>query len=83
MKDELTLIESQILKIFRNNKKKAEDNMEFKELLDDSLKVLADNFDAIIHTLEVKGYVNRHNTQITLTDKGDEYLYRTKLYSDY
>ena len=83
MKDELTLIESQILKIFRNNKKKADDTMGAKTVLDDSLKALANNFDTIIHSLEGKGYVLKKGDDIMLTDKGDQYLYTTKLYSDY
>ena len=40
MKSELNLIESQILRIFRNNKKKADDSMDTKKILDDSLKAL-------------------------------------------
>ena len=83
MKDELNLIESQILRIFRNNKKNTDDSMDTKKVLDDSLKALEDNFDVILHSLAEKGFVLKSGDKLILTDKGDEYLYRTKLYSDY
>ena len=83
MKDELNLIESQILRIFRNNKKNTDDSMDTKKVLTDSLKALEDNFDVILNSLTEKGYILQSGDKLILTDKGDEYLYRTKLYSDY
>lgn len=83
MKDELNLIESQILRIFRNNHKKADQDLEFKQVLDQSLKALSDNFDPIVTSLAEKGYVTRKGNNLILTDKGDQYLYHKKLYSDY
>jgi len=83
MKDELNLIESQILRIFRNNKKNTDDSMDTKKVLDDSLKALEDNFDVILDSLAEKGFVRKSGDKLILTDKGDEYLYRTKLYSDF
>jgi hypothetical protein len=83
MKDELNLIESQILRIFRNNKKNADDSMDTKKVLTDSLKALEDNFDVILNSLTEKGFILQSGDKLILTDKGDEYLYRTKLYSDY
>lgn len=83
MKDELNLIESQILRIFRNNKKNADESLDTKKVLDDSLKALSENFDEILSSLADKGFILNSGDKLILTDKGDEYLYRTKLYSDY
>lgn len=83
MKDELNLIESQILRIFRNNKKSADDSLDTKKVLGDSLKALEDNFDSILNSLSDKGFILKSGDKLILTDKGDEYLYRSKLYSDY
>lgn len=83
MKDELNIVESQVLKIFRNNKKKAEDFLEIKDLLDQSLKRLSDTFDKVLQSLAEKGYVTQAKGKVILTDKGQQYLYTTKLYSDY
>ena len=83
MKDELNLIESQILRIFRHNKKNTDDSMDTKKVLDDSLKALTDNFDSVLNSLADKGYVLKSGDKLILTDKGDEYLYRAKLYNDY
>jgi predicted methyltransferase len=83
MKDDLNIVESQVLKIFRNNKKKADEFLEIKDLLDQSLKRLAETFDKVILSLSEKGYVTQSKGKVILTDKGDEYLYKTKLYSDY
>ncbi len=83
MKDELNLIESQILRIFRNNKKNTDDSMDTKKVLNDSMKALEENFDVILDSLAEKGFVHKSGDKLILTDKGDEYLYRTKLYSDY
>jgi len=83
MKDELNIVESQVLKIFRNNKKKADDFLETKDLLDQSLKRLADTFDNVLQSLVEKGYVTQIKGNVTLTDKGDQFLYKAKLYSDY
>jgi predicted methyltransferase len=83
MKEELNLIESQILRIFRHNKKNTDDSMDTKKVLDDSLKALSDNFDTILNSLADKGYVLKSGDKLILTDKGDEYLYRAKLYNDY
>lgn len=83
MKEELNLIESQILRIFRHNKKNADDSMETKKVLSDSLKALEENFDIILNSLAEKGFVKKTGDKLILTDKGDEYLYRAKLYNDY
>jgi len=83
MKDELNLIESQILRIFRNNKKNTDESLDTKKVLDDSLKALSENFDIILSSLADKGFILKSGDKLILTDKGDEYLYRTKLYSDY
>lgn len=83
MKDELNMIESQILRIFRNNKKNADESLETKKVLDDSLAALKDNFETILHSLSDKGFILKSGDKLILTDKGDEYLYRTKLYNDY
>lgn len=83
MKEELNLIESQILRIFRHNKKNTDDSLDTKKVLDDSLKALSDNFDTILNSLADKGYVLKSGDKLILTDKGDEYLYRAKLYNDY
>ena len=83
MKDELNIVESQVLKIFRNNKKKADDFLETKDLLDQSLKRLADTFDNVLQSLAEKGYVSQTKGNVILTDKGDQFLYKAKLYSDY
>ena len=83
MKDELNLIESQILRIFRHNKKNAEDSMDKKKVLSDSLKALEDNFEIVLKSLADKGFLLESGDKLILTDKGDEYLYRAKLYNDY
>ncbi len=83
MKSELNLIESQILRIFRNNKKSADDSLDTKKVLEDSLKALEENFEVILHSLAEKGFILNSGDKLILTDKGDEYLYRSKLYSDY
>jgi predicted methyltransferase len=83
MKNDLNLIESQILRVFKNNNKNTDDSLETKKVLDDSLKSLSDNFDIILSSLADKGYILKSGNNLILTDKGDEYLYRSKLYSDY
>lgn len=83
MKDELNLIESQILKIFKHNKKNTDESLDIKKVLGDSLKALENNFDIILTSLADKGYLIKSGDKVILTDKGDEYLYRGKLYSDY
>lgn len=83
MKDELNLIESQILRIFRNNHKAADQSLEYRQVLDQSLKALSDNFEPIVSSLADKGFVIKSGNNLTLTDKGDQYLYHRKLYSDY
>jgi len=83
MKEELNLIESQILRIFKHNNKNTDDSMDIKKVLTDSQKALEDNFDTILNSLADKGFVLKSGDKLILTDKGDEYLYRSKLYSDY
>ena len=83
MKDELNLIESQILRIFRNNHKNADQGLKLKDVLDQSLKALSDNFEPIVTSLADKGYLTKKGEDLILTDKGDQYLYHKKLYSDY
>jgi len=83
MKDELNLIESQILRVFKHNNKNTDDSLDTKKVLDDSLKALTDNFDIILASLADKGFVLKSGNKLILTDKGDEYLYRSKLYTDY
>jgi len=83
MKEDLNLIESQILRIFRHNKKNADESLDRKKVLDDSLKGLQDNFELILNSLADKGYILNSGDKLILTDKGDEYLYRAKLYNDY
>ncbi|HNX23739.1 MAG TPA: hypothetical protein PKG60_06795 [Spirochaetota bacterium] len=83
MKGELNQIESQILKVFKHNNKNTDDSLDTKKVLDDSLKALSDNFDVILNSLADKGFILKSGNKLILTDKGDEYLYRSKLYSDY
>lgn len=83
MKGELNQIESQILKVFKHNNKNTDDSLDTKKVLDDSLKALSDNFDVILNSLADKGFILKSGSKLILTDKGDEYLYRSKLYSDY
>ncbi len=83
MKEELNLIESQILRIFRNNHKNSDQSLKFKDVLDQSLKSLSENFEPIVSSLADKGFVTRKGDELILTDKGDQYLYHKKLYSDY
>lgn len=83
MKDELNMIEAQILRIFKHSKKKADQSLEVSAVLDESIKSLSENFNSIVHSLAEKGYIIYNGTSIILTDKGDQFLYDKKLYSDY
>jgi len=83
MKKQLTLIESQILHIFKNNNKHTDESLDQKKVLEESLKALTDNFDIILNALADKECILKSGDKLILTDKGDEYLYRKKLYSDY
>ncbi|HPS59296.1 MAG TPA: hypothetical protein PK514_14425 [Spirochaetota bacterium] len=83
MKDELNMIEAQILKIFKQSHKKSDQGMEIEKVFDESVKSLKENFNSIVHSLAEKGYVIHSGTSIILTDKGDSFLYDKKLYSDY
>jgi len=83
MKEELNQIESQILRVFKHNKKNTDDSLDTRKVLTDSLKALEDNFDTILNSLSDKGFILKSGDKLILTDKGDEYLYRSKLYSDY
>jgi len=66
MKDELNLIESQILRIFRHNKKNAEDSMDKKKVLSDSLKALEDNFEIVLKSLADKGFLLESGDKLIL-----------------
>ncbi len=83
MKDELNMIEAQILRIFKHGHKKSDQGMEIEAVLEESIKSLRENFNEIVHSLAEKGYVIHNGTSIILTDKGDSFLYDKKLYSDY
>ncbi len=83
MKDELNMIEAQILRIFRTTHKKSDQGLEVQNLLDETVKALSKNFDTIIHSLAEKGYIIHSGNTVILTDKGDQFLYDKKLYSDY
>ena len=83
MKDELNMIEAQILKIFKQSHKKSDQGMEIDKVCDESVKSLKSNFDSIVNSLASKGYVIHNGTNIILTEKGDSFLYDKKLYSDY
>lgn len=83
MKDELNMIEAQILRIFKSSHKKSDQGMEIEAVLEESIKSLRGNFNDIVHSLAEKGYVIHNGTSIILTDKGDSFLYDKKLYSDY
>ena len=83
MKDELNLIESQILRIFRNNHKKSDQGIEYNVVLEQSLKALRDGFEPIVASLVEKGFIIKNGNDLILTDKGDQFLYDKKLYNDY
>ncbi len=83
MNEDLNLIESQILRIFKNNQKQADDSLEFDIVLQQSLKALSDNFDMLVDSLVKKGYLRKSGKTLILTDKGDQHIYKKKLYSDY
>jgi TPP-dependent pyruvate/acetoin dehydrogenase alpha subunit len=83
MKEELNLLESQFLRIYRNNHKKADQSLEYNQVLEQGLKALRDGFDSLANSLIDKGYISKKGNDLVLTDKGDQYLYHKKLYSDY
>ena len=83
MKDELNLLESQFLRIFRNNHKKADQSLEYNLVLEQALKSLKDGFEPLTNSLIEKGYIIKNGNNLILTDKADQFLYHKKLYSDY
>jgi len=83
MKEDLNLLESQFLRIYRNNHKKADQSLEYNQVLEQGLKALRDGFDSLAASLIDKGYITKKGNDLILTDKGDQYLYHKKLYSDY
>ncbi len=83
MKEDLNLLESQFLRIYRNNHKKADQSLEYNQVLEQGLNALRDGFDSLVNTLIDKGYIIKKGKDLVLTDKGDQYLYHKKLYSDY
>ncbi|HOP30671.1 MAG TPA: hypothetical protein P5120_09440 [Spirochaetota bacterium] len=83
MKEDLNLLESQFLRIYRINHKKADQSLEYNQVLEQGLKALRDGFDSLADSLIDKGYIVKKGNDLVLTDKGDQYLYHKKLYSDY
>ncbi len=83
MKENLNLIESSILKIFRHNKKQAEDSMSYNSVVEQAIDLLSADFSKIVDALVEKGFILVNGNEIILTDKGDEFLYKMKLYDDY
>jgi len=83
MKDELNMIEAQILRIFRHHSKKSDQTLDVNDVLELTIQSLRENFDQIVHSLAEKGFVIHSGTSIILTDKGDQFLYKKHLYSDY
>ncbi len=83
MKEDLNLLESQFLRIYRNNHKKADQSLEYNQVLEQGLNALRDGFESLATSLIDKGYIIKKGNDLILTDKGDQYLYHKKLYSDY
>lgn len=83
MKEDLNLLESQFLRIYRLNQKKADQSLEYNQVLEQGLKTLRDGFESLTNSLIDKGYITKSGNNLVLTDKGDQYLYHKKLYSDY
>lgn len=83
MRNDLNMIEAQILRIFKQSHKKSDQGMEIDRVFDETVKSLKANFDTILHSLADKGYIIHSGTSIILTDQGDSFLYDKKLYSDY
>lgn len=83
MKEDLNLLESQFLRIYRNNHKKADQSLEYNQVLEQGLNALRDGFNSLAASLIDKGYIIKKGNDLILTDKGDQYLYHKKLYSDY
>ncbi|HOP64345.1 MAG TPA: hypothetical protein PK906_13270 [Spirochaetota bacterium] len=83
MNTELNMLESQFLRIFRINNKRADENLEYDMVLEQGLEALRDGFDSLTNSLINKGCIIKEGDKLILTDKGDQYLYNKKLYSDY
>jgi len=83
MKKELNVLESQFLRIFRINNKRADEGIEYNLVLEQGLKALSDGFESLTNSLIEKGCIIKKGDKLILTDKGDQCLYNKKLYSDY
>lgn len=83
MKDELNLIEEQILRIFKAQKKKANEPLSNTKVLEEAQKGLATILSNILKELNDKGMIVEKEDSLVLTAKGDDYLYKYNFYSDY
>ncbi len=83
MTEELNLIEEQILKIFKAQKKKANEPLSNDKVLEEAQKGLATILSSILKELQEKGMITEKGDTLVLTAKGDDYLYKYNFYADY
>lgn len=83
MTENLNLIEEQILKIFKAQKKKANQPLSNKKVLEEAQKGLATILNSILKDLNEKGMIVEKEDSLVLTAKGDDYLYKYNFYSDF
>ncbi len=83
MTEELNLIEEQILRIFKAHKKKANEPISNKKVLEEAQKGLTTILSNILKVLIEKGLIVEKEDSLVLTAKGDDYLYKYNFYSDY
>ena len=83
MTEDLNLIEEQILRIFKAQKKKANEPLSNKKVLEEAQKGLATILSSILKELQEKGMITEKGDTLVLTAKGDDYLYKYNFYADY
>lgn len=83
MNEDLNLIEEQILKIFKAQKKKANEPLSNTKVLEEAQKGLATILQNILKDLKDKGMIVEKENSLVLTAKGDDYLYKYNFYADY